>query len=205
MSFLIQVVIFLFFVMANDFHMYPGNCCYYFGIFWVLMKFSALSVILIMSAVVCGFLDLISYSQVYHVAQDLHFVGYSCTANLVFWVFLVYLISLVCLVLFAILMILFDTSYCINHPESLGERRKTLAHGIEKVPCVSYCWQESHSFHAWKHCPVTLSLGVGESLSHRGREQFSRWIVFGGTPFQTGEGINLPEPYSSLRLGISRS
>lgn len=205
MSFLIQVVIFLFFVMANDFQMSPGNFHYYFEIFWVLMKFSALSVILIMSAAICGFLYLMSYSQVYHVAQDLHFVGYSCTANLVFWVFLVYLISLVCLVPFGILMILFDTSYHINHPESLGERREILAHGIEKFPCVSYCRQESHSILAWKDCLVTLSLGIGESLSHRGREQFSRWIVSGGTLFQSGEGINVPEPCSSLRLGISRS
>lgn len=96
MSFLIQVVIFLFFVMASDFQMYPGHFDYYFGVFWVLMKFSALSAILIMSAVICGFLYLMSYSQIYHVAQDLHFVGYSCTANLVFRVFLVYLISLIC-------------------------------------------------------------------------------------------------------------
>lgn len=64
--------------------MSPGNFHCYFEIFWVLMKFSALSVILIMSAAICGFLYLMSYSQVYHVAQDLHFVGYSCTANLVF-------------------------------------------------------------------------------------------------------------------------
>lgn len=63
LSFLIQVVIFLSLVMANDFQMYPRNFDHYFGVLWIPFKFSALSdsYLLHVFYVFYGFLYLMSY------------------------------------------------------------------------------------------------------------------------------------------------